>query len=78
MSQISPRVMEELETAASHVRNALSFASRAERPATIKHLGSILESIESVKDVDRAYEAVERTRAMLYNRLESNGETPNF
>lgn len=78
MNQISDRVQEELNEAAGHVRNALSWAARTEKPVTIKLLSSILQSIEEVPVVDRNTNALEMLQANFIKKLSDNGEPPTL
>ena len=74
MNKISERVIEELNGAASHIRNALSFAPRSENPATICSLGMILRSIEDIPAYDANVEAGKMLQQKLIQMM--NGEQP--
>jgi hypothetical protein len=74
MNQISERVQEELNEAASHIRNALSFASRTEKPTTIRQLGSILQFIEEIPLYDKQAEATKMLQENIVKMM--NGEPP--
>lgn len=78
MSQISPRVQEELNNAASSLRNALSFASRVEKPSTIRHLGTILQQIEDVQVLDKQADFAMQLQNSLMKRMNFDGDTPTF
>lgn len=78
MNDISERVQEELNEAAGHLRNALSWAARTEKPMTIKLLSNILQSIEEVPIVDRNANALELIQANLIKKLSDNGEPPTL
>jgi ssRNA-specific RNase YbeY (16S rRNA maturation enzyme) len=75
MNQISERVQEELSNAASHVRNALSFASRTEKPVVIRLIGDILISIENITVVDQQYEAMESLKNTLLKKINNDGDS---
>jgi hypothetical protein len=75
MNQISERVQEELDNAASHIRNALSFASRTEKPVVIRLIGDILISIENITVVDQQYEAMELLKTTILKKNNSDGDS---
>jgi hypothetical protein len=75
MNQISERVQEELSEAASHIRNALSFASRTEKPVVIRLIGEILVSIENISVVDQQYEALKTLQETLLKKIDNGGDT---
>jgi hypothetical protein len=75
MNQISERVQEELDNAASHIRNALSFASRTEKPVVIRLIGDILISIENITVVDQQFEAMELLKTSLLKKISSDGDS---
>jgi hypothetical protein len=74
MNQISERVQQELDEAASHIRNALSFASRSEKPSTIGKLSSILQSIEDLPLFDKQVEASQKFQETIVRYM--NGDNP--
>jgi hypothetical protein len=78
MNQISERVQEELSEAAGHIRNALSFASRSEKPVTIKHLSVILQAIEDIPNIDRQADLLKQLQDSLINNINKNGESPTI
>jgi len=75
MNQISERVQEELSNAESHIRNALSFASRTEKPVVIRLIGEILISIENISIVDRQYEALKTLQETLLKKNGNDGDS---
>ena len=75
MNQISERVQEELDNAASHIRNTLSFASRTEKPVVIRLIGDILISIENITVVDQQFEAMELLKTSLLKKINSDGDS---
>ena len=75
MNQISERVQEELNEASSHVRNALSFASRTEKPVVIRLIGEILISIENIAIVDQQFEAMDLLKNTLLKKIENDGDS---
>ena len=78
MSQISPRVQEELNNAASSLRNALSFAARVEKPSTIRHLGALLQQIEEVQLLDEQANFVAQLQTNLMKQMRKNGDSQPF
>lgn len=78
MSQISPRVQEELNNAASSLRNALSFAARVEKPSTIRHLGTILQQIEDVQLLDKQADFALQLQNSFMKRMNLDGDSPAF
>jgi hypothetical protein len=78
MSQISSRVQEELNNAASSLRNALSFAARVEKPSTIRHLGTILQQIEDVQVLDKQADFAMQLQNSFMQRMNFDGDTPTF
>jgi hypothetical protein len=75
MNQISERVKEELSDAAAHIRNALSFASRTEKPVVIRLISEILISIENISVVDRQVEAFKTLQESFLNKFDNDGDT---
>jgi hypothetical protein len=75
MNQISERVQEELSDAASHIRNALSFASRTEKPVVIRLISEILISIESISAVDQQYEALKILQETFIKKIDNDGDS---
>ena len=49
---LTDTVTESLSEASGHVRNALAFAARHERPVTINAISRILHDIESLQSFD--------------------------
>lgn len=78
MNQISERVQEELNEAAGHLRNALSFASRTEKPAVIKHISEILNSIENVTLIDRQVDFLKKYQESILKIIDKDGESSTF
>jgi hypothetical protein len=50
---ISNQVKESIEQAASHLREALAFASRTEHPITINTLSDLLIRLDSIEQMDQ-------------------------
>ena len=75
MNQISERVQEELGNAESHIRNALSFASRTEKPVVIRLIGEILVSIDNISVVDQQYEALKTLQETLLKKIDNGGDS---
>jgi hypothetical protein len=75
MNQISERVQEELSEASAHIRNALSFASRTEKPVVIRLISEILISIENISVVDRQFEALDLLKNTLIKKIDNDGDS---
>lgn len=75
MNQISERVQEELDEASAHLRNALSFAARTEKPAIIKNLSLILQSIEELPTYDKQIELLQSLQTKFIKQIENNGDS---
>jgi hypothetical protein len=75
MNQISERVQEELSDAAAHIRNALSFASRTEKPVVIRLISEILISIENISVVDRQVDALKTLQDSLLKKIDNGGDS---
>lgn len=75
MNQISERVQEELNEASAHLRNALSFAARTEKPAIIKNLSLVLQSIEELPTYDKHLEFLQSLRTKFIKQIENNGDS---
>jgi hypothetical protein len=75
MNQISERVQEELSEAAAHIRNALSFASRSEKPVVIRLMSEILISIENISIVDRQVDVRKSLQDSLLKKIDNDGDS---
>ena len=75
MNQISERVQEELSEAAAHIRNALSFASRTEKPVVIRLISEVLISIENISVVDRQVDALKTIQDSILKKFDSDGNS---
>lgn len=76
MNQISERVQEELNEASAHIRNALSFASRVEKPVTIRHLSLILQSIEEIPTIDRQADLSKKLQDNIIKMINKDDQSP--
>ena len=56
---LSSQVEESLREAQSNLRNALSFASRSEKPYVSKHIADMLSKIEAIIDAEDFIHQVE-------------------
>jgi|TARA_B100001094_G_scaffold172584_1_gene166919 chromosomal replication initiation ATPase DnaA len=56
---LSKQVTESLDDAAGHIRNALAFAARHERPVTISAIGRLLNDVESLQTFDSLMDTIE-------------------
>ena len=69
------RVQQELNEATNHLRNALHFASRTEKPEIIISIASILKSIGELPKYEVALEAQKRFEERLLNIQHGDGPT---
>jgi transcription elongation GreA/GreB family factor len=69
------RVQEELNEATNHLRNALHFASRTEKPEIIINIASILRAIGELPKYEFALEAQKRFEERLLNIQHGDGQT---
>ena len=78
MNQISERVQEELNEATAHIRNALSFASRTEKPEIIRLISEVLVSIENIQFVDRQVDALKSIQESILKKFDTDGHSSTF
>lgn len=64
---LSKTVIDSLNEASSHVRNALSYASRSERPLIVKKLSEILFEIENIESTDNLFDTLDSIRDLSSN-----------
>lgn len=50
---LSQSVLDSLKEAESHIRNALAYSSRQERPSTCASIAQLLSDLDSIKYVDQ-------------------------
>ena len=56
---LSETVIESLKEAESSLRNALSFASRTERPSTVAHIAKLMSKIDTIIHTDGVLDMLE-------------------
>ena len=56
---LSETVIESLKEAESNLRNALSFASRTERPSTVAHIAKLMSQIDTIIHTDGVLDMLE-------------------
>ena len=56
---LSETVIESLKEAESSLRNALSFASRTERPSTVAHIAKLMSKIDTIIHTDDVLDMLE-------------------
>ena len=56
---LTKTVEESLRDAQSHMRNALAFAARQERPMVCNAISEIIVKLESLKDIDSLMDKLE-------------------
>ena len=78
MNQISERVQEELNEATAHIRNALSFASRTEKPVVIRLISDVLISVENIQIADRQADALKALKESILKKFDTDGHSSTF
>lgn len=68
---LSSSVEESLEEAQSHLRNALAFAARNERPFVCERIAKLVADIDSVGTTDALFDSLES-----YKENGGEGENP--
>ena len=56
---LSKQVIESLGDAKGHIRNALAFAARAERPVTVNAIARLLNDVESLQSFDGLLDTID-------------------
>lgn len=56
---LSQSVEDSLREAESHIRNALAFAARGERPCVCTSIAKLIHDIESLKSFDNIIDKIE-------------------
>ena len=56
---LSETVQESMREAESHLRNALSFASRTERPNIVAHIAKLIAQIDNIISADEMLDKME-------------------
>jgi hypothetical protein len=56
---LAPSVEESLKEAESHLRNALSFASRGERPFVVKAIAGMISELDSLVRLDQLVDKID-------------------
>ena len=56
---LSETVQESMREAESHLRNALSFASRTERSNIVAHIGKLIAQIDNIISADEMLDKME-------------------
>tara|TARA_R100000742_G_C4259844_1_gene77656 strand:+ start:707 stop:937 length:231 start_codon:yes stop_codon:yes gene_type:complete len=56
---LSETVLTSMRDAESHLRNALSFASRTERPNTVSHIARLIADIDNIICADEMIDKIE-------------------
>ena len=60
---LSKQVEDSLRASQEHLRDALAFAARTEKPYVSKHIASFLADIDNLID---AYDIIEKMREKIY------------
>lgn len=53
---LSQQTTESLKKAETHLRDALAFAARVEKPYVVRELGSILSHLDNVQSTDSLFD----------------------
>jgi hypothetical protein len=56
---LSETVQESMREAESHLRNALSFAARTERPNTVSHIAKLIAGIDNIISAEEVISKLE-------------------
>ena len=56
---LSPSVQDALDEAQSHLRNALAYAARNERPLVCQSISKIMLELESIEKYDQLFDSLE-------------------
>ena len=67
---LSPLVQDALNDAQSHLRNALAYAARNERPLVCQSISKIMLELESIEKYDNLFDTLEN------NKGSESGENP--
>ena len=66
---LSPSVQDALDEAQSHLRNALAYAARNERPLVCQSISKIMLELDSIEKYDQLFDSLE-------NNESSSGDNP--
>jgi len=69
---LTQQVEDSLRAAQEHLRDALAFAARGEKPYVAKHIASFLADIDNLID---AQDLIENMRDIMEKRKEEDGLT---
>ena len=67
---LSQSVQDALNEAQSHLRNALAYAARNERPLVCQSISKIMLELESIEKYDQLFDSLEDSQG------DSSGENP--
>ena len=56
---LSEQVRDSLDSASHHLREALAFAARNEKPFILKEIGNMIHSIDVIQDADELLDNVD-------------------
>jgi benzoyl-CoA reductase/2-hydroxyglutaryl-CoA dehydratase subunit BcrC/BadD/HgdB len=62
---LSKSVEESLNEASAHIRNALSYAARQERPVVCTQIAKILSDIDSIGSIENILDTLDNTISEL-------------
>ena len=65
---LSNSVEESLKEASSHLRNALAFAARQERPVVCTQIAKILSDIDSIGSIENILDTLEDLKNDINNK----------
>ena len=69
---LSETVLTSMRDAESHLRNALSFAARTERPNTVSHIAKLVAGIDNIISAEEIIDKIEN------RELDSRGTFGTF
>ena len=62
---LSNSVENSLKESSEHLRNALAFAARQERPVVCTHIAKLLSDVESIRSIENILDTLDNTIAEL-------------
>lgn len=71
---LSKSVEESLNEAQSHLRNALSFAARTEKPIVNKQIADLLAAVDQIIKLDKFSDRMD----IMINKIDKDGDDQSF
>ena len=66
---LSEQTTESLKKAEVHLRDALAFAARVEKPYIVRELGSILSHLDNIQGTENLFDRMSTAIAVSYTHL---------